>query len=70
MAKKKILVDLSILKNIYCGLGQIALIDTNLSPFYASPVGAEKNRAYAATFSYEKHMEAYRKVYEYLASCE
>jgi len=44
------------------------VIDKNLSEFYSSPVNAAKNILYAKSFSYEKHMTKYLKIYKDLIS--
>jgi hypothetical protein len=39
------------------------LIDENLDKFYQDKDLAEKEKEYAHSFSYEKHFEAYEKLY-------
>ena len=39
------------------------VIDEQLDNFYKSPALAEKNRAYAFSFSYQRHIESYLNIY-------
>ena len=40
------------------------VIDDHLAPFYSSPIEPLKNIEYAESFSYEKHMAQYIKIYK------
>ena len=42
------------------------LIDDSLEKFYASPIHSQENINYVNSFSYEKHMEKYMKIYKSL----
>ena len=42
------------------------ILDENLTTFYSTPGKAEQNIEYGKTFSYEKHMSAYIKIYNQL----
>jgi len=43
-----------------------SVIDKNLAVFYSSPLNAQKRIDYARSFSYEKHMTRYLKIYNEL----